>query len=50
MLKCIEAYYKSINRNPAPKFNEYSNLELKKVISMFNIKNDLNYENINTDL
>ena len=38
MLKIIDNYYKSINRNPAPQFKNYSNLELKKVISMFDIK------------
>lgn len=37
MILLIDAYYKKINRNPAPKFKEYSNLELKKVIAMFDI-------------
>lgn len=39
MILAIEQYYKNINRNPTPQFKTYSNLELKKVISMFDITN-----------
>ena len=38
MIVVIEAYYKSIERTIPPQFRSYSNLELKKVISMFDIK------------
>jgi hypothetical protein len=38
MIVVIEAYYKSINRNPTPKFYEYTNLELKQTIILFDIK------------
>ena len=37
MLLAIEAYYKSIERTTPPRFRSYSNLELKKVIAMFDI-------------
>jgi hypothetical protein len=38
MMACIEQYYKSIERTTPPRFRSYSNLELKKVILMFDIK------------
>ena len=41
MIGLIEKYYREINRVNPPKFREYTNLELKQTISMFNIKNDL---------
>ena len=37
MLILIEAYYKSIDRINPPKYKDYTNHELKQVISMFNI-------------
>jgi hypothetical protein len=38
MIILIDNYYKSIERTIPPQFKNYSNLELKKVISMFDIK------------
>jgi hypothetical protein len=38
MILLIDNYYKSIERITPPRFRSYSNLELKKVILMFDIK------------
>ena len=38
MILLIDNYYKSIERTIPPRFRSYSNLELKKVILMFDIK------------
>ena len=41
MILAIEQYYREINRVNPPKYKDYTNHELKQVILMFNIKNDL---------
>jgi hypothetical protein len=38
MILLIDNYYKNINRVNPPQFRNYSNHELKQVISMFDIK------------
>lgn len=40
MLVVIEAYYKSIQRTNPPPFKEYSNLELKKTIDLFQLSSE----------
>jgi hypothetical protein len=37
-IKLLDDYYKSINRNPTPKYSEYSLVELKLCLRMFDIK------------
>ncbi len=38
MLIVIAAYYKSIGRTNPPPFKEYTNLELKKTLMLFEIE------------
>ena len=38
MLVVIAAYYKSIGRTNPPPFKEYTNLELKKTIMLFELE------------